>query len=63
MKTELAACLLYMCHGALFKSCVYSLIGGSVSESFQGSWLVDSVGLPVEFLFPSGLQSFPLTLP
>jgi hypothetical protein len=30
------------------------LVGGSVSESSQGSKLVDSLGLPVEFLSPSG---------
>jgi hypothetical protein len=35
------------------------LIGGSVSESSQGSRLVDCVGLPVEFLPLEGLQSFP----
>ena len=33
-------------------ACVYSSVGGSVSETPQGSRLVDSVGLPVEFLSP-----------
>ena len=40
-----------------------SLVGGSVSESPQGSRLDDTVGLRVEFLFPSVLSILPLTLP
>ena len=42
---------------------MYSLVGGSVFESSQGSRLVDSVGLPVEFLSHSGLSVLPPTLP
>lgn len=38
---------------------VCSLVGGLVSESPQGSRLVGSVDLPVEFQFASGPQSFP----
>jgi hypothetical protein len=37
--------LLYMCQG-LIPALICSLVGGSVSESSQGSRLVDSVGLP-----------------
>jgi hypothetical protein len=44
-------------------ACVCSLVGGSVSESPQGSGLVDSVGLPVLFGIlnpsPNSSASFP----
>jgi hypothetical protein len=40
---------------------VCSLVGGSVSKSSQGSRLVGSVDLPVEFLSPLGSSSLPNT--
>ena len=52
----------YICVGNLGSAHVGSLVGGSVSESPQGSRLVDSVGLPVEFLPPLRLQYFPQLL-
>ena len=48
METVLHIC--YICARGLGPAHVYSLIGGSVYESSQGSRLVDSVGLPMEFL-------------
>jgi hypothetical protein len=49
MKTKLHIC--YLCVGRPRSSpCVCSLVGGLVSESPQRSRLVDSIGLPVEFL-------------
>jgi hypothetical protein len=45
--------------GGVGPAYVYSLVGGSVSGSPQGSRFVDSVGLPAESLFPQVLQSFP----
>ena len=39
------------------------LVGGSVSGSPQGSRLVDSVGLPVEFISLKFSQSFPQLIP
>ena len=39
------------------------VLGGLVSGSPQGSRLVDSVGLPVEFLSPLGPSILPPTLP
>jgi hypothetical protein len=50
-------------HGASVQLFVCSLVSGSVSESRQGSGLVDSVGLSVEFLWPSGPSVLPPTLP
>jgi hypothetical protein len=57
METELHIC--YICARGLLLVCLCSLVDGSVSESSQRSRLVDSVGLPVEFLSPSGLSIFP----
>lgn len=34
----------YLCSQVLIPACVWSLVGGSISESSQGSRLVDSVG-------------------
>ena len=42
----------------VFVYCAHSLIGDSVSESPQESRLVDSVGLPVEFLFDSVFHTY-----
>jgi hypothetical protein len=42
---------------------VYSLVGGLVSGSSQGSGLIDSVSLPKGLPFPSVSSVFPLTLP
>jgi hypothetical protein len=42
MRMELHVC--YMCTGGLISAYVCSLVDGSVSESSQGSRLVDSVG-------------------
>jgi hypothetical protein len=50
METELHIC--YIRAGGFTSAHVYSLVGGSVSESFQGSRLGYSVGLPAEFLIP-----------
>ena len=41
--------------GGLDPACVCSLVGDSVSESPQRSRLVETVGFPVESLFPQGL--------
>jgi hypothetical protein len=41
---------------------VCSLLGGSVSESSQGSRLVDTVGFPVGFPSPLGLHSSQFSL-
>lgn len=38
------------------------MVGSSVSGSLQGSRLVDSVGLLLEFLFSPGSSILPLTL-
>jgi hypothetical protein len=48
--------------GGLGQFHVSSLIGGSVSESPQGSSITDSIGLPVEFLSPLGPAILPLIL-
>jgi hypothetical protein len=56
MKTELYIC--YICAGGVGLACV-SLVGGSISESPQVSRLVESIGLPVEFLSTLSPQSFP----
>jgi hypothetical protein len=61
MKTKLHIC--YICVGRPKTNPVCSLVGGSVSESPQWSRLVDSVGLPVEFLSPSGSPVFPVRVP
>lgn len=37
---------------------IYSFISVSVSESHEGLRLVDTIGLPVEFLSTLGLQSY-----
>ena len=41
---------------------LWSLVGGLVSENPQRSRLIDSLGLPVEFLSSSGPSILPLTL-
>ena len=62
VKTKLHIC--YICvRGRLCSAYVSSLVCGSVSEDVQGFMLVDYVGLPVEFLSPSGPSNLPLTLP
>lgn len=48
----------YYEQGGLSPDHIGSLIGGSVSESPRGSLSVDTVGLPIEFLYPSGPYSF-----
>ena len=57
METELHVC--YICAGGLGPDHVYYLVGGSVSESSQGSSLVDSVGLLWSFHSLQGFKSFP----
>lgn len=49
----------YICAVALGPAHTHSLVGDSVSVSPQGSRLVDSVGLPVEFLSPLGPAILP----
>jgi hypothetical protein len=61
METELHVC--YICAGGLGPVCACSLIGDSVSENSQESRLLDSVGLPVEFLSPLGPAILPSTPP
>ena len=39
------------------------LVGGSVSERFQKSRLIDSFGIPLQFLYPSGPLILPRTVP
>jgi hypothetical protein len=53
MKTEVPIC--NICGGQGFVLCLarVSSLVDSVSESSQGSSLLDCVGLPVEFLSPS----------
>jgi hypothetical protein len=46
------------CARSLGPACECSLVGGSVTESCQGFRLVGSIGLPVEFLSPSGLSVY-----
>jgi len=53
METELHIC--YICAGGFSPAVVLCSVGGSVSESSQGSRLANSVGLTVEFLSSSGL--------
>jgi hypothetical protein len=53
------AVLCYICAGGLSLAHVCSLVGGSVSGRFQGSRLVDTVGLPMGLPSPEGLRSFP----
>jgi hypothetical protein len=48
----------YIRVGALGPTHVCSLVGASVSGIPQGSSLIDSVGLHVEFLSPLGLRVF-----
>jgi hypothetical protein len=55
---DLAAHLLHMCQRPC-SSQWCSLVGGSVSDSFQGYRLVNSVGLPVGFPPPSRLSILP----
>jgi hypothetical protein len=57
MDTELYIC--YICAGGLGPAHVCSLVGSSVSESSQRSRLVDTVGPPVGFSFPSGPSVLP----
>jgi hypothetical protein len=52
METELNIC--YICAGDLFPAHICSLLGGSDAGSSQRSRLVDSAGLPGEFLSPLG---------
>jgi hypothetical protein len=59
MTIELDIC--YICVEGLGPAHVCSLVGGSVSESPLRYELVDSVGLPVEFLSPSGSTVLPPT--
>ena len=55
MRTKLHIC--YICRGwDLGPDYVYSLVGGSVSESPQGSRLVDSFVFLVESVSPLGLS-------
>jgi hypothetical protein len=61
MKTDLHIC--YICVGGLGPDCISCLVRGSVSESPQGTKLVESIGLPVEFLTTSGPPILPETLP
>ena len=58
MKTKLHICYTYVWR-VLDTAHVCSLVGGSVSESPEGSRLIDTVGFSVEFLSPSGPQFFP----
>jgi hypothetical protein len=60
MKTKLHIC--YICAVGLRPASIYSLVGSLVSVSPQESRLVDSVGLPVEFLSPPGPTIFSPTL-
>jgi hypothetical protein len=46
---------------ALGPARVCSLVGGFISMKPQGSWLVDSVDLLVDFLSPMGSSVLPLT--
>jgi hypothetical protein len=57
METELHVC--YIRAQGLGPVYACSLVGGSVSESSQGSRFVDSIGLTVEFLSPSGPSILP----
>ena len=56
------AAFCYICAGGLGPAGVCSLVGGSVSGSSHGSWLVDTVGLPVELPSLRGPSILPLTL-
>ena len=49
----------YICTWGLWSACVSSLVNASFSGSSQGFRLVDSVGLLVEFLTPSGHSILP----
>jgi hypothetical protein len=57
MDTELHVC--YICAEGLHPVRVSCLVGGSVSESYPGPRLVESVGLPVELLSNSGSSISP----
>ena len=61
MKTKLHIC--YRCTWSLGLAYVFSFVSSSVSGSSQGFRLVDSVGLPVEFLSPLSPSIFPPTVP
>jgi len=61
--TEFSLLLCYICVRGLGPARACSLVCGSVSESPQGSRLVGSVGLPVEFLSSSGPSILLQTLP
>jgi hypothetical protein len=52
METELHVC--YICAGGLVPVSVCSSVDVSVSESFQGFRILDSVGLSVRFPSHSG---------
>lgn len=60
METELHTCCI--CAGGLVPDHVGSLVGGSVSESSQGSRLVDSAGFSGggDSYTLEGFQSFPV---
>ena len=60
---EASAGCLHMYVRGLVPVNVLSLVCGSVSGSPNGSIFVDSIGLPVDYLFSSGLSALPPTLP
>jgi hypothetical protein len=55
---EIKLYICYICARDLHLACICSLVGGSVSESSQGSRLVGPVVLSVEFLSSSELSVF-----
>ena len=61
-EVRLVSPLLHMCKGPQI-SCAFSLVGGSVSESSQGSRLVDTVGLPISLPLSSVPSLLLITLP
>lgn len=61
MHEDQATYLIHVCED-LEPAHVCSLVGSSVSRRHQGYRLVDSVSLPVEFLFSLGPLILPLTL-
>jgi hypothetical protein len=62
MKTELSMCYIHM-EGELGMACICSLVGGSVSESHQGSRIVDFVsGVPIAWALNPSPNS-PRTVP
>ena len=61
MKTKLHFC--YLCAVGLGQAYACSLAGDSVSGKAKESWLIDSLGLSVEYLSPSGSSILPPILP